>query len=186
MALVLALALTTDPSPSPSPNSDPGPNPSRTPNPEPRTPNPHLNQVFSLRVGLYSLSVALEAGACVLFRFVKRSKRHGIPAVYHFFFGIWMIFVLSFDPHRIVVLWDDSTTYAEELAKWWLAYEPDYDTSNCGGLVVSGSSNHDDGESVIGEQSCYFNSYESVYMIMIMGVMTVQVPQPRHQLKAPT
>ena len=28
----------------------------------------------------------------------------------------------------------------------------------------------------IPEQSCYFNSYESVYMIMIMGVMTVQVP----------
>ena len=171
-----------DPSPSPSPNSDPDPNPY----PDPRTPNPNPNpnQVFSLRVGLYSLSVALEAGACVLFRFVKRSKRYA--AFYHFFFGIWFITVLSFDPHRIVVLWDDSTTYAEELAKWWLAYEPDYDTSNCGGLVVSGSSNNDDGESIIGEQSCYFNSYESVYMIMIMGVMTVLVPQPRPQLRAPT
>jgi len=167
------------PSPSPSPNSDPDPNPY----PEPRTPNPNPNQVFSLRVGLYSMGVAFEAGAYAIFRFVQRSKRYA--AVYHFFFGIWMIFVLSFDPHRIVVLWDDSTTYAEELAKWWLAYEPDYDTSNCGGLVVSGSANNANGESVIGEQSCYFNSYESVYMIMIMGVMTVQVPQPRHQLRAP-
>tara|TARA_B110001469_G_scaffold125432_1_gene140805 strand:+ start:529 stop:933 length:405 start_codon:yes stop_codon:yes gene_type:complete len=131
-------------------------------------------------MGLYSMSVALEAGACVTFRFIKGSTRYA--AIYHFFFGIYMIFVLSFDPHRIVVLWDDSTTYAEELEKWWLAYEPDYDTSDCGGLVVSSDpseNNKGGGGFVVPEQSCYFNSYESVYMIMIMGVMTVQVPQPR-------
>ena len=166
LALALALALTPTPSPSPSPS-----------------PTPDPNQVYSLRMGLYSLSVIFEAVACALFRFVKRSKRYA--AWYHFFFGIWMIFVLSFDPHRIVVLWDDSTTYAEELAKWWLAYEPDYDTSNCGGLVVT-PSDVDGAPASIPEQSCYFNSYESVYMIMIMGVMTVQVPQPRPQLRAPT
>ena len=45
----------------------------------------------------------MEALACVVFRFVKRSKPYA--AFYHFFFGIWMIFALSFDPHRVVVLW---------------------------------------------------------------------------------
>ena len=35
----------------------------------------------------------MEALACVVFRFVKRSKPYA--AFYHFFFGIWMIFALS-------------------------------------------------------------------------------------------
>ena len=36
-----------------------------------------------------------------------------------------------------------------------------------------------DGVLVMPDQNCYFNSYESVYMIMIMGTMTVQAAQPR-------
>ena len=71
-----------------------------------------------------------------------------------------MVLILSFDPHRIVILWDDSTTYVEELSQWWRIYQPDYDTSDCGGLVISANNVPE------GEQSCYFNSYGSVYMIM--------------------
>ena len=119
----------------------------------------------------------MEALACVVFRFVKRSKPYA--AFYHFFFGIWMIFALSFDPHRVVVLWDGSTSYANQLAKWWYKYEPTYDTSGCGGLVTNGAFDHSDGVLVMPDQNCYFNSYESVYMIMIMGTMTVQAAQPR-------
>ena len=51
-------------------------------------------------------------------------------------------------------------TYVEELSQWWRIYQPDYDTSDCGGLVISANNVPE------GEQSCYFNSYESVYMIM--------------------
>ena len=41
------------------------------------------------------------------------------------------------------------TTYAKELAKWWLLYDVDLSSyrSECGGYVIEG------------EQLCYINSY---------------------------
>lgn len=126
---------------------------------------------------MYSACAVMEALACVVFRFVKRSKPYA--AFYHFFFGICMMFALSFDPHRIVLLMDDSTSYVHELARWWYLYEPSYETSNCGGLVTNGAFGYSNGVLVMPDQNCYFNSYESAYMIMVMGLMTVQAAQPR-------
>ena len=116
-------------------------------------------KTFLLRAVLYATSAAFEAAACMVFYFVEGSRRYA--ARYHFFFGLWMVAVLSFDPHRIVILWDDETTYVQELAQWWRIYQPDYDTSNCGGLVVIGSQDRAVSSTVPDDESqhCYFNSY---------------------------
>ena len=125
-------------------------------------------KTFLLRALLYAATACFEAAACLVFLYVRGSKRYA--ATYHLFFGLWMVAVLSFDPHRVVILWDDSTTYVEELAHWWRIYQPDYDTSDCGGIILREAGAVPDE----GPQHCYFNSYEAVYMIMIMGCMTVQ------------
>ena len=77
--------------------------------------------------------------------------------------GLFWGAVLSLDPHRMVAMAYPGTTYAKELAKWWLLYDVDLSSyrSECGGYVIEG------------EQLCYINSYEPLLLLMQLCCMSV-------------
>ena len=82
--------------------------------------------------------------------------------------GLFWGAVLSLDPHRMVAMAYPSTTYAKELAKWWLLYDVDLSSyrSECGGYVIEG------------EQLCYINSYEPLLLLMQLCCMSVSGFEP--------
>lgn len=119
-------------------------------------------RIFWLRLGLYGGSALFELGIFLLFRFApQHACKHAVAI--HMLFCEWMAVILSFDPHRVIALVSPDTSYARELAQWWALYNPDPGSfkTECGGYVIDG------------EQLCYFNSFEAIYLIMIMCVMAV-------------
>ena len=70
--------------------------------------------------------------------------------------------ICSFDPHRTLRIIDYHSSYANEVRKWVHLYQPfEEGTLGCGGYVLAG------------EQRCWYNSFEAVYILCIIGVVVV-------------
>ena len=120
---------------------------------------PHL---YYWRLVLFSSGGLFGAAICILFRHApRRARRYAV--VIHLLMGLYWGVVLSLDPHRMVAMAYPHTTWAKELEKWWLLYDPDLSIyrSGCGGYVIAG------------EQSCYINSFEPLLLLMMLCCMSV-------------
>ena len=118
--------------------------------------------LYYWRLVLFSSGGLFGAAICILFRHApRRARRYAV--VIHLLMGLYWGVVLTLDPHRMVAMAYPRTTWAKELEKWWLLYDPDLSSyrSGCGGYVI------------VGEQSCYINSFEPLLLLMMLCCMSV-------------
>ena len=87
---------------------------------------------YWLRLSMYgSCGLVMIAVASLFYLAPRRAVRHGIAI--HLFVGLYGVSILCFDPSRILRLL--GTSYARELEKWYVLYQPEV-SSGCGGYVI--------------------------------------------------